>query len=100
MFKTRNFARSKDKNKQKLVFELLRAQEGDLPSAVLLFEAAVRQDADNMEAWLLLGQAQAQNEQDPQVKTQELLIVCFLKSWVSAQQSNFLIPISLQPYYV
>lgn len=37
----------------------------DVPSAVLCFEAACIKTPENAEAWLLLGRAQAQNEQDP-----------------------------------
>lgn len=38
---------------------------GDIPSAVLCFEAAVRNDMENAEIWELLGTSQAENEKDP-----------------------------------
>lgn len=40
-------------------------KNGDIPSAVICFEAAVQQEAENAEAWQLLGISQAENEKDP-----------------------------------
>ncbi|XP_050074217.1 peroxisomal targeting signal 1 receptor [Anopheles maculipalpis] len=40
-------------------------EQGDIPSAVLCFEAAVKQDPENPEIWEQLGFSQAENEKDP-----------------------------------
>lgn len=66
--------------------------QGDIPSAVLCFEAAAKQNPENVEAWELLGTTQAENENDPNA-------IPALKQALELQPNNLNVLMSLAVCY-
>lgn len=66
--------------------------QGDIPSAVLCFEAATKQSPENVEVWELLGTTQAENENDPNA-------IPALKKALELQPNNLNVLMSLAVCY-
>lgn len=71
---------------------LKKLEMGDIPSAALLFEAAVLKDPENATAWRFLGTTQAQNEKD--ISAIRALKNC-LKFDANDQEARLAISVSL-----
>lgn len=67
-------------------------KKGDLPTAVLCFEVAAKQQPENAEVWELLGMTQAENEMDP-------LAIAALKKSHELQPDNLKVLMALAVSY-
>lgn len=98
-YPTYNFAQENNmlENPNALEIGKQKLSSGDVPGAVLCFEASVKQDPSLVEGWLLLGTTQAENEQDPQaipalIKCVELSPTClpaYMALGVSYTNENY-----------